>query len=360
MGITITVTDAALPASAAFIRFIYSTIKNKPHHTLEWFFQEGESLSQQPLTVEEMNEMAKAVATDPKGTQYLLRAYSLFRELLIGEVHNIRAFSKFRFFFVVGIPRSGGTYLTKQLFRATETDYKAAPNSLAHDGLPHITNAVFAPGANFRTNGLLQFTEYLTMVEAFFGGQKKLPSGEILVPKKFTKAIYNFNLVKEVFGGNAEYLITLRHPLSVCKSIMEKSGGEPEGRKFAVRSNIETWALEDWVQWGKAKEKVLEMDYVDCILGYWKRYHMQMAMGGMPAMETAKIVPYGAEHMTGAVEELYSRFGIDLEPESFKKSSPPAFTAEDEKKATKVVEEVASLWKSLGMEFPTEALAAKF
>lgn len=359
MGIAITITDQALPASAALIRFLYATIKGEPHDTLEWYFQEGEGLIQPPRTTAEMEVMARTVAADQKAMEYLVRSYSLFRELLVGETAKLCEFSKFRFFFVIGVPRTGGTYLVKQLFRATDYDYHNVPNSVAHDGLPHLSEAVFGPKGNSRTIGLQQIAEYLTMVEIFFGGHKKLHSGGILVPKKFPKAVYDFNLVKEVFGANAEYLITLRHPLSVCKSIMDKSGGMPAGGKFSLRSNIEQWVCDDWVQQGVPRDKVLNMDYVKCILGYWKHYHFQMAMSGLPRLPKASVVPFGEESMTGKAVELYARFGLDMEPETFKKSTPPLFSGEDEKEAERTIEEVAAFWKVLDMEFPTAAIAAR-
>lgn len=360
MGINITVTDTDLPVTSAFIRFIYSTLKKEAYYTANWYRQEDENLFQDESSFKELNEKARAVAADPKGNQYLLRSYSLFRELLIGKTSAFSDISKFRFFFVIGFPRTGGTYLTKQLFLASGVDYKDVQGALAHDAFPHLSYMTLNEKGNSYTNGLLQLAEYLTMVRIFFGEHERLLyRGGTMVPKKFTRAVYNFDLIRDIFGANSEYIITLRHPLSVCKSILDRCGGMPEGRKFATRSNIENWALEDWVHRGVPKDELMRMDYVKCILGYWKRYHFQMAMAGIPGMPTASIVPYGEEHMTGFVRQLYSKFGLGKEPEAFKKSAPPEFTEEDEKEASKAMEEVAVLWKSLGMEFPVEALSAK-
>jgi len=361
MGITMSVTDMELPPTFHFIRFVYSAINNTEYFVGNWHNQQDETLFADKTTVESMNKMAQKVADDPKGNEYLLRAYSIFRELLVGKMDTLREItSKHRFFFVIGFPRTGGTYLTKQLYLAAGLDYKNVQNAIAHDGYPHLLYLTLREKNNAYTRGLMQLAEYLTMVERFFEQSKVSASlNAKIVPKKFTHAVYNFDLVKDLFGPESEYIITLRHPLSVCKSLLDRSGGMPEGRKFTVRSNIEHWALRDWVHWGASQDEVMRMDYMKCVIGYWKRYHLQMAMAGIPKMPKASIVPYGEEHMRGFAKQLFSRLGVGSEPEGFKLSEPPSFSAEDEQEAQRAMDEVAGLWKSLGMTFPTEALEAK-
>jgi hypothetical protein len=360
MGLTFTLTDEDLPASPAFIEFLHATLKGESYHAGNWYLQEEENLASNEGRFENIQQKAQAVVTDPKGKAYLLRSYRFFKELLTGNVNTLRDVGRFRFFFVVGIPRTGGTYLTKQLFRASGINYTTVQNALAHDGFPHLAYLSFKDAGNVHTNGLLQLAEYLTMVEIFFGEHGRLAHrGGIVVPKKFTKAVYNFDLIRELFGKNAEYLITLRHPLSICKSIVDKSGGMPADGKFAVRSAIERWTVEDWVHWGVAEEDVLQMSYVDCFLGYWKRYHFQMALAGIPAQPNARIIPYGAASMTSAVKALYGDLGLKTEPEAFKASPPPQFQDNEAAAAQQAIDEVAGFWKSLGLDFPAEALAAR-
>lgn len=91
---------------------------------------------------------------------------------------------RYNFICVVGTPRHGGSYVTKQLFRALES--------------------------------------------------------MIPVTKKATKAAYQGGFFDRVLGPNAEYIITLRHPIPACISTYEKSGGLPADGRLAVRGNIET------------------------------------------------------------------------------------------------------------------------
>jgi len=360
MGLTLTLTDAELPASPAFIEFLHASLRAESYFAGSWYQQEDENLARDEERFEGIQDKAKEVVAHPQGKQWLLRSYRFFKELLTGDVTNLREIRRFQFFFIIGIPRTGGTYLTKQIFRAGAIDYKRVQNALAHDGFPHLARLSFKESGNIHTNGLLQLAEYLTMVEVFFSQYGKLAyRGGIVVPKKFTKAIYYFDLIRELFPDNAHYLITLRHPLAVCQSILDKSGGMPADGRFVVRSAIERWALNDWMHWGIEEEKVKEMEYVEVMLGYWKRFHFQMAMTGLPAMPTATIIPYGAEPMTRTIENLYKAFGVKLDPEAFKVAKPPRFGPEQEVAAERVMSEVNALWAGLGMDFPAKDLAGR-
>lgn len=360
MGLTLTLTDNEIPASPAFIEFLYATLKGEEHHIGEWFAQEEEGMATNDGRFENIQEKAKEVLDSKLGKTLVVRSYRFFKEMLTGRPDTIRNITRFRFFFVVGIPRTGGTYLTKQLFRAGDIDYKKVQNALAHDGFPHLAYLSFKNQGNIHTNSLLQLAEFLTMVEMYYTQYGKLAyQGGVVVPKKFTKAVYNFPLIQEIFGMNSHYLVTLRHPLSMIQSVLEKSGGMPDNEQFKVRSAIERWALDDWVHWGANEQAVHQMDYVEVFLGYWKRFHYQLALAGIPRVPTTTIVPYGKEYMEKAANDLFQNFSLDLKPETFKSAKAPKFSKKDEAKAEKVVKEMDQFWKSLGLEFPSKEIAER-
>lgn len=358
MGLKLTLTDDEIPISPSFVEFLYNTIKGEAQHVGEWFRQDEESLASNQGRFEGIQEKANFVLSDKGGKACVLQSYRLFKELLTGKPEVLKHFQKYHFYFVVGIPRTGGTYLTKQLFRAADIDYTTVQNALAHDGFPHLAQLSFKKG-NANTNGLLQLAEYLTMVDVFFKGNKvKNTENRIIVPKKFTKAVYNFGLIKEVFGKNAHFIITVRHPLEMIQSVLDKSGGMPKGKKFQIRSTIERWAMEDWIYYGTPEEEVKKMAYIDVLLGYWKRYHYQIAMAAIPTMEHTMVVPYGVNPMEQSVKTLFKELGSGLKPEAFKVSEPPKFTKTETAKAQKVVDDVAHFWQSMGLKFPAKDISA--
>ncbi len=357
MGLNLTLTDLELPASPVFIEFLYNALNGKDHHDGEWYAQEEESLIVSADRFEDIQEKAKIVLASKIGNALVTRSYRFFKEMLTGRPETLKNIMKFHFIFVVGIPRTGGTYLSKQLFRACDIDYKKVQNALAHDGFPHIAHLAFKNKGNVHTNSLLQLAEYLVMAEMYFTMNSKLKyKGGVVIPKKFTKAIYNFPLVKEMFGANSTSIITLRHPLSMTQSVLDKSGGMPKGRKFEIRSAIERWAFEDWLAMGYSEEEIYKKDYVEVFLGYWQRYHYNMALSGMPAMSNSEIVLFGKDSMTKYTKKLFEKLEVDLEPEEFKDSSDPEFSDKNMKKADKIISEVGDFWRSLGLTFPDKKL----
>ncbi|MFQ5783982.1 MAG: hypothetical protein ACE5H8_04065 [Alphaproteobacteria bacterium] len=360
MGLTLTLKDTELPASPAFIEFLHASLTGAEQYAGRWYAQEEEDLASDKERYADIQKKAREVMANPEGVERIVQSYRYFKEILIGRPETVQRMNRFRFFFIIGIPRTGGTYLTKQIFRAVGVDYTGVQNALAHDGFPHLALLSFKGRGNVHTNSLLQVAEYLTMVEIYFTQHGRLAyKGGVVVPKKFTKAVYNFPLVQQLFGTDSNYLITLRHPLSMIQSTLEKSGGMPEGGKFAVRSAIERWALDDWVRWGATEKDIAKMSYIEVMLGYWKRFHFQLALIGIPRMATARVVPYGAESMTGVVSSLYEAFGVDLEPEAFKVAKPPEFGQGDEDAGEHTVDDVATFWENLGLTFPRDEIAAR-
>lgn len=359
MGLNLTLTDQELPVSPAFIEFLHATLKGGEYHVGDWFGQEGEGLATNEGRFTDIQQKAQEVISHPQGKALVLKAYRYFKEMLTGKLDTLRNINRFQFYFVVGIPRTGGTYLTKQLFRASGIDYTKVQNALAHDGFPHLAHLSFKQVGNIHTNGLLQMAEYLIMVEVYFGAHARLAHrGGVVVPKKFTKVIYNYPLIKELFATNSNYLITMRHPLSIIQSTLDKSGGMPDNRKFALRSAIERWALDDNLYWGIPEAKVRQMNYVDVFLGYWRRFHIQLAVTGLLNSPNVRIVPYGEKYMTGIVDEMYKNFGVQMEPEEFKVAPKPKFPKDEAAAAEKTLQEVNNVWQALGLKMlPVDQLA---
>jgi len=353
MGLTLTLTDAELPASPAFIEFLHATLTGGDYHVGTWYLQEEELLDHDGERFDGLAEKVRAMMQHPQGTQAIMRSYRFFKEMLTGKMDTLRDLRRFHFIFVIGIPRTGGTYLTKQFYRAAGIDYTQVQNALAHDGFPHLAVLSFPDNRyNAHTTSLLQLAEYLTMVEIYFTRHGRLAyQGGIVVPKKFTKAIYNFPLLRALLGDSADYVITTRHPLGMIQSVLDKSGGMPSDGKFAVRSAIERWALDDWLQWQIPETKVMNMSYVHVMLEYWKRFHFQLAMSGIPAMPNARLVPHGPESMRETVRAYYQAFGTTLEPEPFKPPLPSHFSHSETQAAATALAEVTQLWASLGLIF---------
>ncbi len=356
MGVEIKLTDQQLPVSPAFVDYLYRRI-HAHDADATWQDQVSETLvpGEFGKRLEHARGVAEEVLAHPLGQKVIFRAYELFTALLTGDEAKLAAFhSRFRFIVVVGCPRHGGTYLTKQLFRAIGMDPDAVPNVIAHDGFPDAAPFHFGDRYNSHTNMLQQTAEYLAMVEDYFGSQPA--GGKIVVPKKATKAAYQGGFFRTVFGPDAEYIITLRHPLAACISTYEKSGGLAANGLFQARSNIEEWAQRDLITGGMPAERVLAMDYFEAYARYWTFYHQQLATTGLAREQKWTVVPYGRERLMGLAQTLAGRLGRSGPAEDFKAARKLDRHLAWVDRADIALDQMCALWRLQGLEFPLEAL----
>ena len=200
--------------------------------------------------------------------------------LLIGDPVPIRALrERLQFALVVGIPRTGGKYLTKALLRATGHEPTTVPAVLAHDGVPDAGPWRFDRHGNGWVESLHSMAEYLTMAEAFFGtGAGARDARPVIVPKKATKLAYAAGLHASALGPVAAGVLTVRHPVPTCLSTAGTGGGLPADGRFAVRSNIERFCARDVMDQGVTRDDLAALPYFDVYLRYWEAYHLRLAM----------------------------------------------------------------------------------
>ncbi|NNM01568.1 MAG: hypothetical protein HKO62_12515, partial [Gammaproteobacteria bacterium] len=240
MGVELKLTDNELPVSPVFIDFLLHAVEDIPYEDAPWGDQLSEVMvNDQRRIVEQAAENARRVLATRDGQKAIARSYELLMALMTGNVEAIKDIQlKFHFINIIGVPRNGGSYLTKEVYRALGYDPARVPNVIAHDGFPDAGPFRFEKGVNSYMTALHTLAEYLTMVEVYFG-RNKPHSGKIPVPKKLLKGTYAGGFFHRILGDAVENIFTVRHPVTSCISTYEKSGGLPPDERFAVRGNIE-------------------------------------------------------------------------------------------------------------------------
>ena len=353
MGVEIKLTDKEFPVSPVFIDFLHRHIEESGFEA-SWHDQLSEVLV--PAQAEERQKAAVAVADqvlqDPAGQRAIIRSYELLTALLVGQPEKLRLFhERYRFICVVGCPRHGGSYLTKQLFLAVGLDPDQVPNAIAHDGFPDASPFSFKENYNSLTTMIQNMAEYLAMVEVFFANSR-LFDNRVIVPKKATKAAYHGSFFNAAFGPLTEYVITLRNPLAACISTYEKSTGLPADGKFKVRGNIEEWARRDNEFTGADPSKIPDQDYFDVYLRYWEQYHCNLALTGLAANPNWKLVAYGRDSMMKIAQGWFTRFRNKGQVEDFKVFDKGDRHPEWRPRAEAGIRRVAATWQTMGLEFP--------
>lgn len=357
MGVEIKLTDKEFPVSPVLIDFLHRHIEGRDFE-VSWHDQLSEELV--PAHAEERQKAAVAVAEQvlqhPAGQKAIFRSYELLTALLVGQPDRLRSFhERYRFVCVVGCPRHGGSYLTKQLFLALGLDPDSVPNAIAHDGFPDASPFLFKENYNSLTTMIQNMAEYLAMVEVFFANSR-LFDNAVIVPKKATKAAYHGAFFNAAFGPETEYWITLRHPLAACISTYEKSTGLPVDGKFRVRGNIEEWARRDNEYTGADPQLLPERDYFDVYLRYWEQYHCNLVLTGLTANRNCRLVPYGRESMMGVAQGWFTRYRNKGRVEEFRVFDKRDRHPEWRPRADASVRRVAAVWEQAGISFPVEAI----
>lgn len=358
MGVEIRLTDKELPVSPVFVDFLAHLLDGRPFDDREWAEQRSELLNYgQNQLQERAAREAPRVMNDSRGRDCIGRSYGLLLALLSGDPAPLRELQiRFHFVNVVGIPRTGGSYLTAELYRALGLEPARVPFALAHDGFPEAGPFELLPAANSWVLSLHTMAEYLTMVELFFAG-RPAHAGKIVVPKKLTKGIYAGGFFHRVLGEAVEHILTLRHPAAACVSTYEKSGGLPADGRFAVRSNIEDWCRRDLLYTGCSADELQRMDYFDAYLRYWEQYHYYVATTGLSANRGLRVVTYGKQRLETLAQGFHRRYGSSLQAGEFTVSDSARLRHPDWiERARPAVNRVAEALQRVGIAFSPDEL----
>lgn len=357
MGLEFKLSDRELPVSPVFVNFLAQALQGLPFDREIWAEQRSESLTPSQVVPQDVAAAAAIVMGSAVGRERLTRAYTLLFSLLTGDLtplHELQ--SRFHFVNIIGIPRTGGSYLTAELYRALGMVPAHVPNWLAHDSFPEAGPFQLQPGGNSWVVALKTMAEYLTMVEIFYG-DKRRHGGRIVVPKKLTKAAYAGGFFHRVLGEDTEYVLTLRHPAASCVSTYDKSGGLPADGRFSVRSNIEEWCRRDLQYTGCSAEQLNHMDYFDAYLRYWEYYHLSLGTSGLSANGNLKVVAYSEPSLRTCAQTYHDRFDSQLQSAEFHFSDKarrlhPEWIA----RAQPAIDRIAAIWESVGIQFPAEEI----
>jgi hypothetical protein len=356
MGNVINITGNDFPPSPVFTDFLARFLDAAGVTEESWHDQLSEELSGGP---QKMRERARVQLERLSGNgtarAAIGSAYEWFQQLAVSNLDALRRLhERFRFIAVIGVPRSGGSYLIAELFSALGFEPAAVPAAIAHDGFPEAGPTVFMPRHNGWMRTMLTTGEYIAMLELFFANSR---DARVHVPKKLTKAIYASGFFKQILGGDAELVVTIRHPLACFISTYEKSGGLPPGGAFMQRSTIEHWVRRDLLSVGISHDELATLDYFSAYVRYWEHYYTALAMSGLARNQRTRVIAFGARRMQELAVQWHGRFASGRAPARFLiraglQDRHPQWV----QRSLEAVERVAGLWQSMGLAFPAAEL----
>jgi hypothetical protein len=251
-----------LPTGEPFVHYLHHKFCGSELPTTDWWDQTNENLTDERLTdtQQKYDELLQSPGRVP-----LRRALTVTAAMMAGNDQPMRGLiAEKEHIFIVGAPRTGGTYLLKECLRAVGKEYKGQYGAVYHDAFPPVTSYREEPEPCRQMRAIYGFAQYFVMAS--------LEDGEV-IPKKL------HTLTAESRFAN-KYLrnvyITSRHPADACMSMLARGGGMPLDRRMPRdRTNIErqVWSL--LVYHGISPDEIRQMDYWDAYLSYWNLYRKE-------------------------------------------------------------------------------------
>jgi hypothetical protein len=350
--------EKRLPVSPVFIDFVARWLDKSGFSNERWHDQRSEALSNSRAGMRSKARWRfERIMSDETAQATLENVYQGFHDLAAGCSDTLeRIHKRYQFLAVVGIPRTGGSYLTAELFSALGYNPAIVPAAIAHDGFPEAQPVSISDGKNAWMTTMMSISEYMGLVELFFSTGDS--AEQVHVPKKLTKAVYAGSVFNAVLGNSAEYFVTIRHPIAACISTYEKSGGFPSDGRFKARSTMEKWIKRDLLHTGVAPGEFEEMSYFTAYSRYWEQYYINLAMSGLTTGRKRTVIPFSQRCVDETVRLWHDRFGSDRKPSEFVSSSRlderhPQWI----KRGDEALERVAAVWGLVGLPFPSAELA---
>jgi hypothetical protein len=342
--------------SPAFVDFLAHWLDGDGYGLQAWPDQQSEELQSNWHLKASADIRLQRMQLDERTTAIFDRLRGLQEELWRGNLSALRKeLRKFKFVCIVGAPRSGGSYLTSELFTALGQDPYATPALIAHDGFPSFRPFTFRKGNAF-TLAMCQAAEFAIAVELFYRQASATETQQLVVPKKLTKAAYAGEFVREYFGEDATYFVTIRNPLSSCISTFEKSGGLPEDESFTVRSAIEKWIQRD-VEAVQFKNEHQQLNYFQAYFKYWELYYVRLAMSGLLHSHNSSVVAYSAKNMERVANAWHAEYGSNgCAGEFYEAARSDIRFPRMRESAIESIQKVAGVWTMLGLKFPVDEL----
>lgn len=166
----------------------------------------------------------------PAGLQPLLdQSHEVFMALLEPEINLDKIIPDKRFEFVVGAPRTGGTYFVSELFKAAKLDHTNFNKLMVHDGIPETHDIIHSNHPLRGISALFQLAQFLVWAREAFA------DSPVVIKKKIYFSLWLPQLAR-VFGDRATYYVTIRHPVPMIVSFMETLARLPRVKPDAMAS----------------------------------------------------------------------------------------------------------------------------
>ena len=168
--------------------------------------------------VKELKEqLENSVQLQNKLNDFIEECFYLLNAIMNQNHSIVNKYINKEFYFVLGAARTGGTFILKELSRAVNWPYKDAYMSILHEHMPDFNiEEPYTMGWRKPENYyylMFQLVQFLVYIN------REFPEKDKIVKKtRFSKCM---QLVDHIFGNQAYYVVTVRHPAAINASRIE-------------------------------------------------------------------------------------------------------------------------------------------
>jgi hypothetical protein len=300
------------PISRSFLIFLAKEFGGSIEYddSVYWGDQHLE-LNQQPADISNLSNTISLIK-DRDDVKFLInKAHHIAANLLISNKELISSIQNdYKFYLIVSPPRSGGTYITKNLYTSLGVNPKSLPSFFGHDGFPSVNHDWYTKNngvyANFVQTTLWQFSEWLTMSDYY------LPkiidnSGKKVVIIKMINSYNNLNFFRSLLGGDACFILNRRPIIDLYFSVADKAGGiVGDAIPVEPRNNIEKWIIKENLSRGSCDNNI-NKSYIEALGRYYYVFYMKLLVGGFMDGEH-KVVNYNQQSMGSLYNSIVSTY----------------------------------------------------
>lgn len=247
-----------------------------------------------------------------------------------------------KFLFILGVERSGGTYLFDELHKLYGINQKQINLAMTHDSLPEYRHLINWQNPRHWIPLLFEFAQFLTWV------RRELSDVPMVIHKHAAHA-HAFRLLESLFKGRAEYLITVRHPGAVLDSMI---------KTWVINLKDENPAMPHWIELAVRQQQKItapvwqSFSYGEKILAYWRSIYENVALQ-KPLLGQINVLNYGTSYPLFLQERARELSRSDWQPSQLNvqpKIPQPYWPSQE--KIHKASYSIQNLWKARGLNWP--------
>lgn len=240
-----------------------------------------------------------------------------------------------KFVFIIGPPRSGGTYLLRELYKQEGAKLKNFHHKLASDQYPpdRRTFSWHEPESSNRL--FFDIAQWLVWAKTEMGDFK-------VIPKKHYAFNHAFPLIDTLFGQNATYFITSRHPAGTAQSHGERHGLDDPDQQFFHDGFATTIVRRDK---SYTYDQLENFSFNELVLAYWETYYEDFYDVDNPK-GTLETLTFGSERETFINNWAKENHNIVPEPEAFEPTDRTYGEFWDQADVIERIRSVSNKWET--------------